>query len=144
MTKTAKIWKKTLTLAELNQLCAHCAVAHLGIEFTELGDDWLSARLPVDARTTQPFGLLHGGISAALAETVASAGAMLSCDAEQIPVGIELNISHLRPIKQGFATATARPVYLGRQQQVWQIDLHNDQQTPCASARLRVSLVERG
>ncbi|OOR98401.1 esterase [Haemophilus paracuniculus] len=135
------MWHKNLTLAELNEFCQHSAVAHLGIEFTQIGDNYLEATVPVDNRTTQPFGLLHGGISATLAETLGSAAAFLSCEGEQIPVGIELNISHIKAIKQGFATARATPLHLGRDQQLWQIEQRNPQGDLCAISRLTVRLI---
>lgn len=137
------IWKKTTTIAELNQLCAHCAVGHLGIEFSAQGDDWLEATVPVDHRTTQPFGLLHGGISAVLAETLGSAGALLCCEANQIPVGTELNISHLKAIKQGKATARAIPLHLGKESQVWNVDIQDETDRLCAVARVSVKLIEK-
>lgn len=137
------IWKNRPNLNELNQLCQHCAVGYLAIEFTAFGEDWLEASVPVDHRTTQPFGLLHGGISATLAETLGSAAAMLSCEPQQIPVGTELNISHLKGIHHGKATAKATPLHLGKKHQVWHIDLFNDQQERCATARLRVELISK-
>ncbi|QIW16444.1 esterase [Pasteurellaceae bacterium RH1A] len=137
------IWKKTTTLQALNQLCQNSAVSHLGIEFCEQGEDYLVACLSVDSRTTQPFGLLHGGISATLAETVASAAAMLSVE-DEIPVGTELNISHLQAVKKGQVFAKARPVHLGKGQQVWQIDLSDEQNRLCAVARLTVRLLKAG
>ncbi|MDH2997727.1 esterase [Pasteurellaceae bacterium LFhippo2] len=135
------IWKKPTSIEQLNQLCQNCAVAHLGIEFTTQGEDWLEATVPVDHRTTQPFGLLHGGISATLAETLASAAALLTANDNQIPVGTELNISHLKAIRQGLATARATPLHLGKESQVWQVEIRNDNNDLCAVARLSVKLL---
>lgn len=137
------IWKKTTTLEQLNQFCQNSAVAHLGIEFSAIGDDWLEAKLTLDHRTCQPFGLLHGGVSAALAETLGSATAFLCCEEHQIPVGTELNISHLKSIKQGQATGRATPLHLGRHSQVWQVEIRDDAKHLCASARLSTYLLTK-
>lgn len=137
------IWKKSLSLSQLNKLCQNSAVSHLGIEFTAQGDDFLAATVPVDHRTTQPFGLLHGGISATLAETLGSAAALLSAEDKQIPVGTELNISHLKAVKQGKATGKATPLHLGRDSQVWNVEIFDDTDRLCAVARLSVRLLEK-
>ncbi|MDO4698954.1 MAG: hotdog fold thioesterase [Pasteurellaceae bacterium] len=134
------IWKKTTTLAELNELCANCAVGHLGIEFTEQGENYLQATMPVDHRTTQPFGLLHGGVSAVLAETLASAAALLCCEETEIPVGTELNISHLKAVKQGRVTGTATPLHLGKTAQVWNVEICDENHRLCAVARVNLTL----
>lgn len=135
------IWKKSHTLAQLNQLCQHSAVSHLGIVFTRQDEQSLEATVPVDQRTTQPFGLLHGGVSAALAETLASAAALLTAEEHQIPVGTELNISHLKAVKQGVATGKAMPLHLGRESQVWQVEIRDEANRLCAVARLSVKLL---
>lgn len=132
-----------MNLTKLNQLCQNTAISHLGIEFTDIGENSLTATVPVDERTVQPFGLLHGGISATLAETLGSAAAMLHCGENQIPVGTELNISHLKPIKSGRAIATATPLHLGKQRQVWQIEQKDEAGNLCAVARLSVTLVNQ-
>lgn len=135
--------QKPISVAELNQLCQHSAVSHLGIEFTEILAQGLVATVPVDNRTIQPFGLLHGGISALLAETLASAAAMLHCEAGQIPVGTELNISHLKAIKSGKAIAIARPLHLGKSSHVWQVEQQDEQGNRCAISRVTVRLMEK-
>lgn len=134
---------KMITLKQLNELCQHSAVAHLGIEFTEIGENHLTATVPVNTHTIQPFGLLHGGVSALLAETLASAAAMLHCADNQIPVGTELNISHLKSIKSGKAIATATPLHLGKASQVWQIEQRDEQGNLCAVSRVSVRLLNR-
>ena len=134
---------KPISIEQLNQLCQHSAVAHLGIEFTEIGEQSLTATVPVDTRTVQPFGLLHGGVSALLAETLASAAAMLHCAENQIPVGTELNISHLKAIKNGKATATATPLHLGKESQVWQVEQRDEQGNLCAVSRVSVKLLTK-
>ena len=120
------IWKKPISLELLNQTNADTAVTHLGIEMTEVGDDYLRARVPVDARTRQPFGILHGGVSVVLAETLGSCGAAYSCPEGHRAVGLDINANHLKGATSGWVTGTTRPVHIGRTTQVWQIDLRND------------------
>ena len=123
---TMPIWQKPIDLQALNALSPNTAVGHLGIEFTEIGDDFLRARVPVDARTVQPFGLLHGGVSVVLAETLGSMGAYLASPEGHRAVGLDINANHLRAATRGWVTGTARPVHRGRTTQVWQIELHNE------------------
>ncbi|MDY0105036.1 uncharacterized domain 1-containing protein [Paenacidovorax caeni] len=120
------IWTEPLTLDKLNAWNQGCAVSHLGIEFTEIGDDFLRARVPVDARTKQPYGLLHGGVSVVLAETLGSVGAACACPAGHRAVGLDINANHLRAATQGWVTGTARPVHIGKTTHVWQIDMVNE------------------
>lgn len=128
------IWKKPTTLEEMNARNAGCAVGHLGIELTEKGDDFLRGRVPVDARTKQPFGLLHGGVSVVLAETLGSMGAYHACPEGHLAVGLDINANHLRSATSGWVTGTARPVHIGKTTQVWQIDMVDDQgQLTCVS-----------
>ena len=128
------IWKKPLSLEMLRQAHAKTAIEHLGIEITEIGDDFLRGRVPVDERTRQPYGLLHGGVSVVLAETLGSMGAFYSCPAGQRAVGLDINANHLRAATSGWVTGTARPVHIGRTTQVWQIDMVNDEgQLTCVS-----------
>ncbi|OOF70716.1 hotdog fold thioesterase [Rodentibacter caecimuris] len=136
------IWKKTFTLEQLNEHSKHCAVEHLGIHFSAFGDDWLEATMPVDQRTMQPFGLLHGGISAALAETVGSGAGILCIDEHQTAVGLEINANHLRAVKGGVVTACARPLHLGKRTHVWQIDIKNDEGQLCCVSRLTLSIID--
>lgn len=115
------IWKRHLTLDELNATSDNTMVAHLGIVYTRLGDDVLEAEMPVDTRTHQPFGLLHGGASAALAETLGSmAGFMMTRDGRCV-VGTELNATHHRPVSEGKVRGVCQPLHLGRQNQSWEI-----------------------
>ena len=122
----SSIWKKPATLELFTQTCANTAVSHLGIEFVEIGDDFLSARVPVDERTRQPFGLLHGGVSVVLAETLGSIGAFYASPEGHRGVGLDINANHIRAATSGWVTGTARPVHIGRTTQVWQIDMVND------------------
>lgn len=120
------IWKQPISVELLGALSAYTAVAHLGIEFLEVGEDFIRARVPVDERTVQPYGLLHGGVAVALAETLGSCGAMYSLAPGYRAVGLDINANHLKGTSSGWVTGTARPVHLGRSTQVWAIELHND------------------
>ena len=120
------LWKKPTTLALITASSANTAVSHLGIEFTEVGDDFLRARVPVDERMRQPFGLLHGGVSVVLAETLGSVGAYHASPEGWLAVGLDINANHLRAARSGWVTGTARPVHIGKTTQVWQIDMVND------------------
>nr|WP_315427099.1 hotdog fold thioesterase [uncultured Albidiferax sp.] len=120
------IWKKPISVEALSTMALGTAIAHLGIEFLEVGDDFISARVPVDTRTCQPYGLLHGGVSVVLAETLGSCGAMYASPEGHKAVGLDINANHLRGVTSGWVTGTARPVHIGRTTQVWQIDLVDD------------------
>jgi 1,4-dihydroxy-2-naphthoyl-CoA hydrolase len=116
----------------------------IGIEFVELTKDKVIATMPVDDRTKQPFGLLHGGASAALAETLASTGAFLNIDGEtQAAVGVELNINHLRAKTDGVVTGTATPLHRGRRTHVWDIRIEDEQARLVAVSRLTLAIVDR-
>ena len=128
------IWKKPIDLNQLNALNENTVSRHLGIEITELGDDFLRGRVPVDHRTKQPFGLLHGGVSVVLAESLGSIGAYYASPEGHNAVGLDINANHLRSATSGWVTGTARPVHIGRTTQVWQIDMVNDEgQLTCVS-----------
>ncbi len=130
------IWHaKEIDLAAMTALGAESMPGHIGIEFVAVGDDWLRARMPVDRRTHQPYGRLHGGASVALAETVASvAGAMTVDPALSAVVGMEINANHIRPVKEGYVYATARAEALGRSTQVWTIRITDaDDRLVCLS-----------
>ena len=138
------IWFQKFTLDDLQNVSAKTMVEHLGIEFIEIGSDFLTARMPVDKRTIQPAGLLHGGASAALAESLGSIGAYLCVDPQKYDcVGIEINANHLRPVRQGFVTGSGRPLHLGRRIQVWEIRISDEQQRLVCISRLTVAVVEK-
>jgi len=120
------IWKKPVTVELLTAMSADTATAHLGIEFLEVGDDFITARVPVDTRTRQPYGLLHGGVSVVLAETLGSCGAACACPEGYKAVGLDINANHVRGTTSGWVTGTARPVHMGRTTHVWAIELHNE------------------
>lgn len=121
-----RIWTKAISVAILDASQQNTAGAHLGIEFLEVGDDFIRARVPVDKRTIQPYGLLHGGVSVVLAETLGSCGAHFACPEGYRAVGLDINANHLKGTTHGWVTGITRPIHLGRSTQVWAIDLHND------------------
>ncbi len=120
------IWKKPISVEHLTAIHHDTAVQRLGIEFLEVGDDFISARVPVDSRTKQPYGLLHGGVSVVLAETLGSCGAAYSCPEGYRAVGLDINANHIKGATSGWVTGITRPVHIGRTTQVWQIDMRND------------------
>jgi len=137
------IWQASLTLAELNQRSRSTLSEHLGIEFTEIGENYLSATMPVDHRTIQPMGALHGGASCALAETVASAAANFCVDSKiKVCVGLDLNINHIRAVRSGKITAIASPLHLGKTTQVWEIKIYNEEKKITSAARLTMAVLE--
>lgn len=139
------IWRHRPTLEALNTLSKNTLVELLEIRFTEVGDDYLVATMPVDARTHQPFGLLHGGATAALAETLGSSGANCCLDmSTEYAVGLEINANHLRPVRQGKVTGTARPVHLGRRTQVWDTRVEDEAGKLVCVSRLTLAVMPRG
>jgi len=120
------IWKQAISVQTLTAISANTAVSHLGMEFLEVGDDFISARVPVDARTRQPYGLLHGGVSVVLAETLGSCAAVFASPEGYRAVGLDINANHIRAATSGWVTGVAKPVHIGRTTQVWQIDLRNE------------------
>ncbi|MFZ5653092.1 MAG: PaaI family thioesterase [Pseudomonadota bacterium] len=121
------IWHRTPTLDTLNHGFPDTAARHLGIEYVAFGEDHLTARMPVDERTRQPYGILHGGASCLLAETVGSHASALCIDLErEYCVGLEINANHLRPVRDGHVYATARPIHLGRSTHIWDIRIRDD------------------
>jgi len=121
------IWHQPFTVEELNQRGQSCANGHLGIELTEIGDDYLRGRMPVDARTRQPAGALHGGVSLVFAETMASWGAAHAVDRTKFHcVGQEINANHVRAVTEGWVYGEARPLHLGRTSQVWDVRITNE------------------
>lgn len=120
------VWKQAISVEALTAFHIDTAVQRLGIEFLEVGDDFIRARVPVDTRTRQPYGLLHGGVSVVLAETLGSCGAAFSCPEGYRAVGLDINANHLKGATSGWVTGITRPVHMGRTTQVWQIELRND------------------
>jgi 1,4-dihydroxy-2-naphthoyl-CoA hydrolase len=137
----ASIWTQPTTIETLTRMHEGTAVEQLGIEFLEVGDDFIRARVPVDARTRQPYGLLHGGVSVVLAETLGSCGAAGSCAPGHRAVGLDINANHLRGATSGWVTGTTRPVHRGRSTQVWHIDLHDDEGRLTCVSRITMSIL---
>ncbi|WP_084356182.1 hotdog fold thioesterase [Novosphingobium lentum] len=126
----------------LTRLGAQAMPGHLGMEFVAIGDDWVKARMPVDERTHQPFGRLHGGASVALAETVGSMGAGMVIDRDKfVAVGMEINANHIRPAYSGWVYATARAESIGRSTQVWTIRIEDEADKLVCLSRLTVAIV---
>ena len=136
-----RIWKKPVSVALLATVSENTAVAHLGIEFLEVGDDFIRARVPVDHRTIQPYGLLHGGVSVVLAETLGSCGAAFACPEGYRAVGLDINANHLKGSTSGWVTGVARPVHIGRTTQVWQIELHNEANELTCVSRITMAVL---
>ena len=137
------IFRRATSVEALNAMSPGTAMAPLGIVFTEVGPDYLRATMPVDARTRQPYGLLHGGASVLLAETLGSSAGMLCADEDSIVVGIEINANHLRGVREGTVTGTARPLHLGRSTQVWEIRIEDEAGRPVCVSRLTLAVVAR-
>ena len=137
------IWHRPYTLEELQQQSCNSMDGHLGIRFTEIGPDFVRATMPVDRRTQQPFGLLHGGASVVLAETLGSVGANLCLDPEGFfAVGQEINANHLRGVRSGRVTGTARPIFLGARSQVWEIRIEDEKGRLTCISRLTMAVVQ--
>lgn len=132
------IWKNNPTVEGINAFHPNTLVEHLGIQFCEIGEDYLKATMPVDQRTKQPYGLLHGGASVALAETLGSVASVLIQEnpMETHSVGIEINANHVKSAKTGKVTGTVRPIKIGRTIQVWNIEIHDENDQLCCSSRL--------
>lgn len=135
------IWRRDVTLEQINAMSKNNMVGYLGIKITRITDDQLEATMPVDERTRQPFGLLHGGASVVLAETLGSIAGYLCSEGEQKVVGVDVNASHLRSTREGWVRGICRAVHLGRRNQVWQIDIYNSQGQLCCSARLTTAVI---
>jgi len=136
------LWKRQTTLEALNASGQGCMVGHVGIEFTLLADDHLEATMPVDQRTTQPFGLLHGGASVVLAESMGSMAGYLCSEGEQKVVGVEINANHLRSATQGRVKGVCRALHTGRRNQVWQIEIFDEQERLCCISRLTTMIID--
>lgn len=135
------IWKIHPTIEAINNIEDNRMSTHLGIEIIEIGDDFITARMPVNERTTQPYGILHGGASCALAETLGSIGGAFCVDmSAQIVVGMEINANHLRPAKSGYVTGTARPIHIGRTTHVWDIKITNEKGDLVCISRLTLAV----
>ncbi len=138
------IWKQSIDLDRINAGHRNSLAEHLDIQFTEIGEDHVRGTMPVDARTRQPFGLLHGGASVALAESLGSLAANLLLDMDkEMAVGLDINANHLRAVTTGVVTGTARPLHLGRSTQVWEIRIEDEDANLVCISRLTMAVVAR-
>ena len=141
--KHETIWKRQLTPEQVNTFAMESMVGHLGIRCTEVGTNTVTATMPVDRRTRQPYGLLHGGASMALAETLASVAGTLAVRDDQMVVGVEINGNHVRQARSGLVTGHARPVHLGGRIQVWQVDIHDEAGQLVCTSRVTLAVLDR-
>ncbi|WP_207493455.1 hotdog fold thioesterase [Aridibaculum aurantiacum] len=139
------IWfKKDLSLNDFAHWSQNTLGSHLGIQFTEIGEDFLKGTMPVDHRTHQPYGLLHGGASAALAETLGSVAGALVVDREKYQVvGLEINANHIRSVQSGLVTGIASPIHIGRSTQVWEIRIVDEREKLVCISRLTVAVLSK-
>jgi len=135
------IWKRSVDVETLNKMGENSLVAHVGIVFTNIGEDYLEVTMPVDARTHQPFGLLHGGASVVLAESMGSIAGYLSIEEGKSVVGIEVSASHHRAVSSGEVRGICRPLHLGARNQSWQIEIRNARDQLCCTSRLTVAVL---
>ena len=137
------IWTVPATLQQLNQRGQGNMLSHLGIEFLEINEDSLKARMPVDKRTIQPASILHGGASATLAETLGSMAANLCIDtAKKVCVGMEINANHIRPVSSGWVIGVATPVHIGKTTQIWQIRIEDEAGKLVCISRLTLAVLD--
>jgi 1,4-dihydroxy-2-naphthoyl-CoA hydrolase len=135
------IWKQPASIERLTAISVNTASTHVGIEFTEVGDDYLKARMPVDHRTKQPAGILHGGVSVVLAETLGSCAAAFAAPFGHRVVGLDINANHIRPVSGGWVTGIARPVHIGRTTQVWAIEISNEEGKLTCVSRITMAVL---
>jgi 1,4-dihydroxy-2-naphthoyl-CoA hydrolase len=136
------IWKTPLSIEELQKRCAHTLISHLKIVFTEVGDDYLKAEMAVGPHLLQPMGIMHGGASCALAESVASAAGYHCINGKtHTCVGLDINTNHIRPVASGLLTATARPYHIGKKTQVWSVEIHDEQNNLVSISRLTLAVL---
>ncbi|HRJ30939.1 MAG TPA: hotdog fold thioesterase [Cyclobacteriaceae bacterium] len=138
------LFNPDVTREALNRMSINTMVEHLGIMFTEIGDDYISATMPVDHRTHQPYGLLHGGASVALAETLGSVAAHCCIDTSiQYCVGLDINANHVKGIKEGIVTGTTRPIHIGKRTHVWEIRITNEKKELICISRITMAVIDK-
>ncbi|MCL4105732.1 UNVERIFIED_CONTAM: hypothetical protein GTU68_028609 [Idotea baltica] len=139
------MWKVVFNLEEINKVRRESLIDHLGIVFTDFGDDYLEAEMPVDHRTIQPHGILHGGASVVLAETLGSvaSGLCLNPEANKIPVGIEINANHLKSVSSGKVIGKVTPIRIGKTVHVWNIEIRNEQGALTCVSRLTTMIIDK-
>ncbi|MFA6038203.1 MAG: hotdog fold thioesterase [Legionellales bacterium] len=138
------IWKTPIDIANANERSKNTMAEYLGIEFIEVGDDYLVAKMPVDHRTIQPIGIMHGGASCVLAETVGSTAGNYCVDINtHYCVGLDINTNHIRSMRKGFVIGTAKPFHLGKSTQVWEIDIRDEEERRVSINRLTMAVLTR-
>lgn len=138
------IWQHKPSLEKLNEISDGCMVTHVGIVFTKIGDDFLEARMPIDHRTLQPYGIMHGGSSCVLAETIGSTAGLFCLDATKFYcVGLAIETHHLRSATSGWVTGHATPIHLGKTTQLWNIDIFDEQRLLVSTTRLSLAVRSR-
>lgn len=138
------LFNPNVTTETLNRMSVNTMVTHLGIEFTRIGEDFIEARMPVDHRTHQPLGLLHGGASVVLAETLGSVAATCCVDmSKQYCVGLEINANHIKSVREGFVTGITRPIHVGKKTQVWEIKISNEQNELVCVSRITMAVIDK-
>jgi 1,4-dihydroxy-2-naphthoyl-CoA hydrolase len=135
-------FRAPVSIDALNELSRGTLIEHLGIVFTEAGEDWVRATMPVDPHTRQPYGLLHGGASVVLAETLGSTAAMLTLDqAKELAVGLEIIANHIRGVRSGIVTGTAKMLHIGRTTQVWEIRIESEEGALVCISRITMAVI---
>lgn len=140
------LWKHEPDIEQLQLTTQGTLLGHLGLTIEGIGDDWIAVRMPVDQRTIQPYGILHGGASVALAESLGSLASVLCIEdpATHTPVGVEINANHLRPVPEGrFVIGTLSPIRIGRRMHVWNIEIRDPEERLVCISRLTIMIVER-
>jgi 1,4-dihydroxy-2-naphthoyl-CoA hydrolase len=139
-----QIWTTPMTVEALKDRATNTLVDHIGIEYVDIGDDFIKARMPVDNRTVQPARILHGGASVVLAETLGSVAANHCIDpARKMAVGLEINANHVRSVREGYVTGTVKPLHIGKSTQIWQIDIRDDQDRLVCISRITMAVLDQ-
>ena len=137
------IWHEKPTIEMLNDFSKGTLVEHIGIEFLEIGEDYIEAKMPVDKRTIQPYGILHGGASLVLAETLGSVAATLCVDTrKERCVGMEINANHVRSVSSGFVYGVTKPIHVGRSTHIWEITISDEEDDLVCVSRLTLAIVK--
>lgn len=136
------IWKRSYDVSQANALMSNTIADSLGLLITEIGPDFVAGTMPVDKRTHQPMGILHGGASVVLAESLGSFAATLACDAGFACVGLDINANHIRSVRSGLVTGVARPIHIGRRTQVWEIRIADDTDKTVCVSRLTMAVID--
>lgn len=138
------VFQEGITLEQLNKLSSNTMAERIGIEFTAIGDDYMEAKMPVDERTQQPLGMLHGGASVALAETMGSVAATCCIDTtRQFCVGLDINANHIRSVRSGYVKGVTKPLHIGKKTQVWEIRILNEKEELICISRITMAVLNK-